>query len=113
MARPRHRRFDFYYALDLPDTDDLWKTGSQPELSIYARDDGLVARRGRRGGRRAFDDFPPHLVEAVIAIEDRRFFSHFGLDPRGLLRALAVNMRQGRLAQGGSTLTQQLAKNVF
>ena len=104
----------FYYALDLPDTDDLWKTGSQPELSVYARDDGLVARRGRRGGRpMRFDDFPPHLVEAVIAIEDRRFFSHFGLDPRGLLRALAVNMRQGRLAQGGSTLTQQLAKNVF
>ena len=104
----------FYYALDLPDTDDLWKTGSQPELSIYARDDGLVARRGRRGGRpMRFDDFPSHLVEAVIAIEDRRFFSHFGLDPRGLLRALAVNMRQGRLAQGGSTLTQQLAKNVF
>ena len=104
----------FYYALDLPDTDDLWKTGSQPELSIYAGDDGLVARRGRRGGRpMRFDDFPPHLVEAVIAIEDRRFFSHFGLDPRGLLRALAVNMRQGRLAQGGSTLTQQLAKNVF
>lgn len=104
----------FYYALDLPDTDDLWKTGSQPELSIYAGDDGLVARRGRRGGRpMRFDDFPPHLVEAVIAIEDRRFFSHFGLDPRGLLRALAVNIRQGRLAQGGSTLTQQLAKNVF
>ena len=104
----------FYYALDLPDTDDLWKTGSQPELSIYARDDGLVARRGRLGGRpMRFDDFPPHLVEAVIAIEDRRFFSHFGLDPRGLLRALAVNIRQGRLAQGGSTLTQQLAKNVF
>ena len=104
----------FYYALDLPDTDDLWKTGSQPELSVYARDDGLVARRGRRGGRpMRFDDFPPHLVEAVIAIEDRRFFSHFGLDPRGLLRALAVNIRQGRLAQGGSTLTQQLAKNVF
>ena len=104
----------FYYALDLPDTDDLWKTGSQPELSIYARDDGLVARRGRRGGRpMRFDDFPSHLVEAVIAIEDRRFFSHFGLDPRGLLRALAVNMRQGRLAQGGSTLTQQLAKNIF
>jgi len=104
----------FFYALDLPDTDDLWKTGSQPELSIYARDDGLVARRGRRGGRpMRFEDFPPHLVNAVIAIEDRRFFTHFGLDPRGLLRALAVNIRQGRLAQGGSTLTQQLAKNIF
>ena len=104
----------FYYALDLPDTEDLWKTGSQPELSIYARDDGLVARRGRRGGRpMRFEDFPTHLVQAVIAIEDRRFFSHFGLDPRGLARAMAVNLRQGRLAQGGSTLTQQLAKNVF
>ena len=103
-----------YYALDLPDTDDLWKTGSQPELSIYARDDGLVARRGRRGGRpMRYEDLPPHLIEAVIAIEDRRFFSHLGLDPRGLLRAMAVNLRQGRLAQGGSTLTQQLAKNVF
>ena len=104
----------FYYALDLPDTDDLWRVGAQPELSIYARDEGLVARRGRRGGRpMQFDDFPPHLVEAVIAIEDRRFFSHFGLDPRGLIRAALVNLRTGRLAQGGSTLTQQLAKNVF
>jgi penicillin-binding protein 1A len=103
-----------YYALDLPDTDDLWKTGSQPELSIYARDEGLVARRGRRGGRpMRYEDFPPHLINAVIAIEDRRFFSHYGLDPRGLMRAMAVNLRQGRLAQGGSTLTQQLAKNVF
>ena len=103
-----------FYALDLPDTDDLWKTGTQPELSIYARDDGLVARRGRRGGRpMRYEDLPPHLIEAVIAIEDRRFFSHFGLDPRGLLRAMAVNLRQARLAQGGSTLTQQLAKNVF
>ena len=44
-----------------------------------------------------FDDFPPHLVEAVIAIEDRRFFSHFGLDPRGLARAMAVNMQTGAL----------------
>jgi penicillin-binding protein 1A len=103
-----------YYALDLPDTDDLWKTGSHPELSIYARDEGLVARRGRRGGRpMRYEDFPPHLINAVIAIEDRRFFSHYGLDPRGLMRAMAVNLRQGRLAQGGSTLTQQLAKNVF
>lgn len=104
----------FYYALDLPDTDDLWKLGSQSELSIYARDEGLVARRGRRGGQTMrYEDFPPHLVEAVIAIEDRRFFSHFGLDPRGLVRAFMVNLRAGGLVQGGSTLTQQLAKNVF
>ena len=68
---------------------------------------------GAADARCALMIFPSHLVEAVIAIEDRRFFSHFGLDPRGLARALAVNIRQGRLAQGGSTLTQQLAKNVF
>ncbi len=104
----------FVYALDLPDTDDLWKTGARPELSIYARDDALVARRGRQSGRALrYEDFPPHLVQAVTAIEDRRFFSHFGLDPRGLARAMLANLRAGGLVQGGSTLTQQLAKNVF
>ena len=104
----------FIYALELPDTDDLWKAGSQPDISLYARNDALVARRGRQGGRPLrFEDFPPHLVEAVTAIEDRRFFKHFGLDPRGLARAMLVNARAGRFVQGGSTLTQQLAKNVF
>ncbi len=104
----------FVYALDLPDTDDLWKTGSRPELSIYARDDALVARRGRQSGRALrYEDFPPHLINAVTAIEDRRFFTHFGLDPRGLARAMLANLRAGGLVQGGSTLTQQLAKNVF
>ena len=104
----------FVYALDLPDTDDLWKTGSGPEITVYARDDALVARRGRQAaGALRFDDLPPHLVAAVTAIEDRRFFDHFGLDPRGLARAFWANLRAGGLVQGGSTLTQQLAKNVF
>jgi len=104
----------FVYALDLPDTDDLWKTGSRPELTIYARDEALVARRGRQSGQALrYDDFPPALVHAVVAIEDRRFFDHFGLDPRGLARAMLANIKAGRLVQGGSTLTQQLAKNVF
>lgn len=104
----------FYYALDLPDTADLWKIGAKAELSIYSNNDELIARRGRRGGQPLrFEDLPPDLVAAVTAIEDRRFFSHFGLDPRGLLRAIGANLRAGRTVQGGSTLTQQLAKNVF
>lgn len=56
---------------------------------------------------------PPSLIQAVITIEDRRFYSHVGIDPRGLLRALWANLRAGRFAQGGSTLTQQLARNLF
>ncbi|MDN3721260.1 transglycosylase domain-containing protein [Roseibium salinum] len=56
---------------------------------------------------------PPYLPNAVVAIEDRRFRSHFGIDPIGLLRAVYTNVTSGRLVQGGSTLTQQLAKNLF
>ncbi len=56
---------------------------------------------------------PPFLVAALVAVEDRHFFSHGGLDFRGILRALFINLRQGRISQGGSTLTQQLVKNFF
>ena len=104
----------FYYALDLPDTDDLWRVGSKAELSIYSADDELIARRGRRGGQPLrYEDLPADLIAAVTAIEDRRYFDHIGLDPRGLMRAVLANLRAGRTVQGGSTLTQQLAKNVF
>ena len=107
-------RLVFYYALDLPDTDDLWRVGSKAELSIYSADDELMARRGRRGGQPLrYEDIPADLIQAVTAIEDRRFFDHIGLDPRGLMRAVLANLRAGRTVQGGSTLTQQLAKNVF
>ncbi|MFZ2633394.1 MAG: PBP1A family penicillin-binding protein [Desulfosalsimonadaceae bacterium] len=58
-------------------------------------------------------DVPQHLVHAVLAAEDNRFFTHHGVDPRGLLRAVWVNLRHGGFLQGGSTLTQQLAKNYF
>ncbi len=59
------------------------------------------------------DQIPEHLANAVVAIEDRRFYQHHGVDPRGIVRALLVNLWQGERAQGGSTLTQQLAKNYF
>lgn len=104
----------FYYALDLPSTDRLDRTGPAAEVSVYSVNDRLMARRGRRGGTPLrYEDLPPMLIAAVTSIEDRRFFSHFGLDPRGLMRAALANIRAGRTVQGGSTLTQQLAKNVF
>src|SRR5690606_15011545 len=59
------------------------------------------------------EQMPKSLIHAVLATEDRRFYSHSGVDPLGLARALYVNIRAGRLVQGGSTITQQLAKNVF
>ena len=58
-------------------------------------------------------DIPGHLPQAVIAIEDTRFYRHYGIDPIGILRAFYANLRYGEIRQGGSTLTQQLAKNYF
>src|SRR5690606_29031970 len=56
---------------------------------------------------------PTHLVQAVVAMEDQRFFRHSGIDYVGTLRALLYNLSAGKTVQGGSTITQQLAKNVF
>lgn len=61
----------------------------------------------------AYDDVPPVLINALVAVEDRNFFSHIGLDPKGILRALWANLRSADVTQGGSTLTQQLVKNYF
>jgi penicillin-binding protein 1A len=78
-------------------------------------------RYGREVGRRGIlhddavtlDQYPDYVVQAVLATEDRRFFEHWGVDPIGLARALTVNARSSGVVQGGSTLTQQLAKNLF
>ena len=102
----------FYYALDMPDTDGLWSVSRSPEVRLYARDDRLC-QRGRNTARHCvMADLPPDLVQAVIAIEDRRFSPITGWT-RGLARAMFANLRAGRFVQGRSTLTQQLAKNVF
>src|SRR5690606_3106340 len=72
---------------------------------------------GQRGIRQRdsvpVDEMPDHVIKAVLATEDRRFFEHFGIDFIGLARALAENMRANSVVQGGSTITQQLAKNLF
>lgn len=59
------------------------------------------------------DDVPEHLIKALIAVEDRQFYSHFGVNPKAILRAMLANIKAGAVVQGGSTLTQQLVKNFF
>lgn len=103
-----------WYAYDLPDVTRLGESQRSPSVTLVASDGTRIARFGdlyEPPVRLA--DLPPHLGRAVIAVEDRRFYDHFGLDLRALMRAMLVNLRAGRVVQGGSTLTQQLAKNVF
>ncbi len=103
----------FYYTLKFPDPLALADDRKTPMLRILARDGTLLAERGAAHPYMPIALLPRHVVDAVVAIEDRRFFEHWGVDPVGLLRATVVNMRAGRFVQGGSTLTQQLAKNLF
>jgi len=104
-----------YYASQMPSSAD-WSVLPKrpPNIKILANDGSLIANRGDTGGEFVrLDELPPYLPEAVIAIEDRRFYNHFGVDPIGLARAFYTNARAGSVVQGGSTVTQQLAKNLF
>jgi penicillin-binding protein 1A len=102
-----------HYTIRFPDPRSLRINEAGPTLRILGRDGSVIAERGNDADFIPVDLMPRHLVDAVIAIEDRRFFSHFGVDPTGLARAALANLRAGRAMQGGSTLTQQLAKNLF
>ncbi len=84
-----------------------------PNVTLVASDGTVLAERGLRRGYIRLTRMPPHLVNAVLATEDRRFRSHFGVDPIGLIRAMARNVLAGAVVEGGSTITQQLAKNIF
>ncbi|MEO1197624.1 MAG: PBP1A family penicillin-binding protein [Pseudomonadota bacterium] len=103
-----------YYAAQLPPMSELAVPERPANVRVVSVDGGLIGNRGETGGEvvRLFE-LPVYLPEAVMAIEDRRFRNHFGIDPVGLARAMLVNVQAGRVVQGGSTLTQQLAKNLF
>ncbi len=101
------------YTIRFPDPASLRQRAQAPVVRVVARDGALLAERGNAARPVPLSELPPHVVHAVVAIEDRRFFSHIGLDFRGLARAMLANLRAARYAQGGSTLTQQLAKNLF
>ncbi len=103
-----------WYALDLPDIDKLSATTRRPSLTLFDRHGETIATYGDLYGRPIqAGEMPAPLVQAVLATEDRRFFNHFGIDIIGLGRALWTNLRSGRVVQGGSTITQQIAKNLF
>jgi penicillin-binding protein 1A len=98
----------------LPDLDGLEPAPRAGEVVLLDRHGRTIARRGEVSAEAiTADALPEGLVEAVLAVEDRRFYSHFGIDVLGSGRALLANIRAGRVVQGGSTITQQLAKNLF
>ena len=99
---------------EFPDRREIWEAGQGQSLVFLDRNRDLAAQRGAiRGDHLTPKDLPPYLVDAFLATEDRRFFRHGGVDPRGILRALVANIAAGRFVQGGSTITQQVAKNLF
>src|SRR6516162_5550607 len=103
-----------YFALTLPDTSELTRAERRPSVIILAADGSLLTTFGDLFGQPlTLQEMSPYLPKAVIATEDRRFYSHLGIDPIGLLRAAAANLTAGHVVQGGSTITQQLAKNLF
>ncbi len=103
-----------YVFLSLDDADPFRIPGRTPGMMLVADDGSLLLERGSFFGDEArLDRLPEHVTQAIVAIEDRRFWYHPGIDPISLARALWVNWRAGRVVQGGSTITQQLAKNLF
>ncbi len=98
----------------LPAIQSLEIPKRPPTIQITGLDGSVLATRGEMAGANiALKDLPPYLPKAFIAIEDRRFYSHYGVDPLGIARAAVTNILHRGVSQGGSTLTQQLAKNLF
>ncbi len=103
-----------YNAVQLPPIDQLAIPKRPPNIAIMAQDGSLLANRGDTGGRAIhLRELPAYVPKAFVAIEDRRFYSHMGIDPIGIMRAATRNLSGKGNVQGGSTLTQQLAKNLF
>src|SRR3989344_3854456 len=94
------------FARDLPDTSTLYNVDRQPSITSLDRNGALIDVRGTQQAPPAdLEALPAYVPAAFIAIEDRRFYYHPGFDPIGMMRAAATNMRDGRVVQGGSTLT--------
>ncbi len=103
----------FVDAPGLPNPVEALRARSSPGLIVLAADGSVLRRSGNEGSAVLVDQLPPHLLQAVLATEDRRFYEHGGVDLRGLARAMWANLQAGRVVQGGSTISQQLAKNLY
>ena len=103
-----------WIGMHLPPIQALEIPKRPPSIQIADLDGRLLATRGEYyAGAVSLRELPRHVPQAFIAIEDRRFYSHYGVDPMGVARAFYANAMRHGVAQGGSTLTQQLAKNLF
>lgn len=103
-----------YYAHDLPDISNLEVAEKKHSIVIRSQDDVILANYGDLyGDFVTYNELPKNLVNALLATEDRRFWHHFGVDVIGLSRAVWHNYQAGHVVEGGSTITQQLAKNLF
>src|SRR3954466_14298008 len=103
-----------WVAAHLPPIQSLEVPKRPPSIQIVGLNGRVLATRGEMGGSAVpLRELPAFLPKAFLAIEDRRFYSHYGVDPFGVLRAVAANVLHRGVSQGGSTITQQLAKNLF
>jgi penicillin-binding protein 1A len=95
-------------------TGDVWNRGREYAVTFTDANGEIIGRRGiRQDDAIPLSEIPPHMIKAVLATEDARFFDHFGVDVIGTLRAIIQNARANDVVQGGSSLTQQVAKNLF
>jgi penicillin-binding protein 1A len=102
------------FARDLPDTSKLYAVSRQPSITYVDRSGTVVAVRGSQYAPPVdLEKLPAYVPKAFLAIEDRRFYWHFGFDPIGMSRAMVKNLMAGHIVAGGSTITQQLARNLF
>ncbi|MEM7619580.1 MAG: PBP1A family penicillin-binding protein [Pseudomonadota bacterium] len=101
------------YSYLAPDPLQAGLSKKAANIVIMAQGGKVIAEKGLRRNHIPLNEMPKHMIDAVLATEDRRFYYHFGFDPIGITRAIIVNRRAGRIIQGGSTITQQLAKVLF
>ncbi|MBU2709577.1 penicillin-binding protein 1A [Zooshikella harenae] len=103
-----------YLSPALPSVESLRDINLQTPLRIYSSDNKLIGEFGeQRRAPIAFEDTPKQMINAFVAAEDNRFFSHNGVDPKGLGRAVAQLLKSGAIQSGGSTITMQVARNFF
>jgi penicillin-binding protein 1A len=96
------------------ETSENWLKTQELAVTFLDRYGQEIGRRGLRlDDSYKLEDYPDTMIKAALATEDRRFYEHWGIDPIGTFRALTVNARGGGTVQGGSSITQQLAKNLF
>ena len=103
-----------YFSRDLPSTARLETIEPALKTQVFAEDGSVIGEFYVEDRALVpLEEMPKYLIDAIIAIEDRKFYSHWGLDIFGITRAFFTNVRHGRYVQGGSTITQQLARNLF